>query len=627
MAQISDRASSPETGEKFAALTAIAGRCHDLLNEIHSLTGKINNIYALSINDFIGEALQELENAARNFQARPCKVGVIGEFSCGKSTFINCFTQQNLLVADILQGTTSVPTILEFSEEEFLSIRKTDGQTTSFKNSSSPELRNLLKKFATEDADDIEEAAWHAPIPVLSRGFCLVDTPGFGTLRQNHTEAARKAAKSCDVLLVLCNLSASPLSRTLLAEVQRIAGKDAKNCVFIGTFADKFSKAQLNGLDKYFTKKLATTFGHVPPFFFVSAYKALEEKENNDASPKEWLGEFDKFREEILAIIQEKHFANIICKTSGLLFGILEKTRHNLAKAIEICANEGKKYSNPAILAASNEFRIATEKLRNNFTNNCLQIRNDFECSLNRELEKFRARIIRHINDFNDVDKLKKYMAEGINRAFDKFSHDFQALLQSGMIIPMREAALGNAKKYLSPFMPNNARGELPKPGNDDLPTDLAWADFRVEGIDDVGARHEEDKKRRLGGGLGAGIALAMLVPGAGWLAGCMLALGGMFLGALFMPDIRELKKDCIKKLAPVFSRLQDDAMLVLGANYGKTCRYLLDRLEPGNLAASLVERYPDSCKAQAKELENYALALRHRLHLLNELIGNLKTI
>ncbi len=105
-----------------------------------------------------------------------------------------------------------------------------------------------------------------------------------------------------------------------------MACKDAENCVFIGTFADKFNKAQLKSLDKYFSKKLAATFSHVPPFFFVSAYKALEEAENKEASPKEWLGEFEKFREEILTIIQQISFANNICKTSRILFGILEKT-------------------------------------------------------------------------------------------------------------------------------------------------------------------------------------------------------------------------------------------------------------------------------------------------------------
>ena len=66
-----------------------------------------------------------------------------------------------------------------------------------------------------------------------------------------------------------------------------------------------------------------------------------------------------------------------------------------------------------------------------------------------------------------------------------------------------------------------------------------------------------------------------MLVPGAGWIAGGMLALGGMLMGALFMPDIESPEKEFIKKLAPVFSRLRDDAVLVLGANYGKTLRIL----------------------------------------------------
>ncbi len=109
--------------------------------------------------------------------------------------------------------------------------------------------------------------------------------------------------------------------------------------------------------------------------------------------------------------------------------------------------------------------------------------------------------------------------------------------------------------------------------------------------INDLGARHEERKKRRLGGGLGAGIALAMLVPGAGWIAGGMLALSGMLMGALFMPDIKSLKKIHQETGPCLFPGCGMMPYLFWEQITAKLCEYLIDRLEPDSLAASLVER------------------------------------
>ena len=74
-----------------------------------------------SIGTCISEALAQIENTARNFQDRNLgKVGIIGEFSCGKSTFLlTVFTQEHLLVDDILRAQHLVPTILNLQKKNF----------------------------------------------------------------------------------------------------------------------------------------------------------------------------------------------------------------------------------------------------------------------------------------------------------------------------------------------------------------------------------------------------------------------------------------------------------------------------------------------------------------------------
>ncbi len=146
-----------------------------------------------------------------------------------------------------------------------------------------------------------------------------------------------KAAKSCVTSFLFCAICLPAYTLALAREpalltrsgTRLAAVKMLENCVFIGTFATSSTKAQLKKPGQVFFKKLAATFQpYVPPFFFVSAYKALEEAENKEASPKEWLGEAgEKFREEIqLTIIQQISFTKIIfAKLPGYFSGFWKR--------------------------------------------------------------------------------------------------------------------------------------------------------------------------------------------------------------------------------------------------------------------------------------------------------------
>lgn len=559
------------------ALTILVGNLHSLFSEMAAAISEKNNLG--DIHKKIQFWLGELDAITRKLHDPAFMVGIIGEFSCGKSTFINAFVGQEILVGDILQGTTCAPTVLAYSPKQFISVKKTDGEILTHAACGTPELKKLLAYLSTEEdmAADIREIVWHAPLTVLSAGFCLMDTPGLGTLRQRHTAVTREAASHCDLLLVLTSLASSPLSGRLLSEMEKLTGNDAKNCIFIGTFADKFNNKQIDKLDFYFKQKLKSCFGAIPPYFFISAFAAIEEANNAADRAGPWLESFEKFKADLLEIITQNKIEMRARRITRLLRQFLPTVKQNINEMLANALFQNMEMQQFTIM---HDLEKAGMDIRRDFTASCQKIRSNCERLAFAEIESFHAGLESCIINIANADRLKKYLGKGINSDFDKLAKSFGNILHAELLSPMMACADEHIEKITNlGFSTMNVPISM-SIGRSKSSANLTLINFRPEDLNEVNANHENEEKRKIGGGLGAGIALAMLVPGAGWLAGGFMALGGMFMGALFMPGINDLKKSSLKKLNATFSKLRNDASRTIGANYTRIHALLLSRID-----------------------------------------------
>lgn len=94
---------------------------HELQSFIETLSEKIEVYKKLPCAQeiFTDERMAELRHEQEHLQRRMSDerlyVGVVGEFSSGKSTFINALLGLDILKEDILQGTTCAPTLLSYA--------------------------------------------------------------------------------------------------------------------------------------------------------------------------------------------------------------------------------------------------------------------------------------------------------------------------------------------------------------------------------------------------------------------------------------------------------------------------------------------------------------------------------
>ena len=130
---------------------------------------------------------------------QPLLIMVMGEFSTGKSTFINALVGKRIAVVDALP-TTAVITKLCHSEAEKVMVYYRDGSTHEYE----PDEFNRLTAESDDEANAQHEKIDHVeramPMPVL-RDMTIIDSPGLNALKDAHAEATKRFVEQADTVL------------------------------------------------------------------------------------------------------------------------------------------------------------------------------------------------------------------------------------------------------------------------------------------------------------------------------------------------------------------------------------------------------------------------------------------
>ena len=146
---------------------------------------------------------------------QPLMVLVMGEFSTGKSTFIN-----TLLGADVLTTaqipTTAVISLLSYGETPAVKLHHQDGSVTDYDFTRLGEItaEGDADKQALRDKLDYVEIRY--PNEMLKK-IHIVDTPGLNAHREKHTEKTVNFQDKADVVLWMFKADASGRSTELSA--------------------------------------------------------------------------------------------------------------------------------------------------------------------------------------------------------------------------------------------------------------------------------------------------------------------------------------------------------------------------------------------------------------------------
>lgn len=143
--------------------------------------------------------------------AEPMQVAIIGQFSSGKSTFLNALLGQDILPTGVTPITSRVCKIC-YGEDYILEILYKDGSKV---------LQNVefLHKLTRENSKNIDHFCLYAPI-LLLKEINFLDTPGFNSQNSDDTHATLKVLEQIDgiIWLTLIDNAGKNSEKTLLRE-------------------------------------------------------------------------------------------------------------------------------------------------------------------------------------------------------------------------------------------------------------------------------------------------------------------------------------------------------------------------------------------------------------------------
>lgn len=286
---------------------------------------------------------QRIEAQLKRLEHEKMNILVVGEFSRGKSTFINAILGSKVLPTKI-KPTTATINVIEGSKERLIRIIYKDGKVEDM-NMPEENSHKFLDHYVTtsnEQAPNIEKVLIHWPSQIEQWKCVLVDTPGVNDLDETREEITYQYLSNADGCIVLLD-SNQPLSESERDFIRhRILKNDIERLIFVVNKMDEVdahpmgetSERIMNYIRNNIVKELPMVIS--PKVFGVSSMEALNARKNHETN--EWEKHFSHFEQALLAMASshasEAKFLShltIISKLSHELIVLIEQQKSVLS--------------------------------------------------------------------------------------------------------------------------------------------------------------------------------------------------------------------------------------------------------------------------------------------------------
>lgn len=204
-------------------------------------------------------------------------ISVIGEFSTGKSSFINALVGYELLAVNVIQGTTVAITIIEYSEQFSITLTDFSGKSLKIIFKSIDSLRQQLHIYTTDAAyaKKIDYVTVTLPSDILKNGYRIIDTPGTNSLELWHEEVTCRAIKELSDLSIILTDSTQAMPATLVSFLDNTLGDSVESCAFVANKIDRIGDKERDGIIKFIGKKICQSFDIENPMVLPFSSVAL----------------------------------------------------------------------------------------------------------------------------------------------------------------------------------------------------------------------------------------------------------------------------------------------------------------------------------------------------------------
>ncbi len=526
---------------------------------------------------------RELEQGLKRLEERLADprayLGVLGEFSSGKSTWINAILRQDLLAIDVLSATTSALTLIEHGPPS-MEVEYLDGKRRAFVapagEQGSDWLRPLLKRFAAQEAEarKLRQVRLRYPAPLLANGLVLVDTPGSNVDNPRHVEEASRAAQELSDGFLVVVPADIPVSLSLVSFLRQALGDELARCLFLVTKLDRIEAGERPELLRVIRRRLSQQLDLPNPVLLPASPRLLLDRHRGLAW-KEIPGSLESADGEALvaqslasearlsSLLVELRTVFVLDRSISLLDGILATLATDLEALVASRRREHEALEANCI-SDLQQFARKHKRTHSRLLGQALREETSkLESWLEKKHRKAEKELLAELRAVDSGEALRRVLTSGFHTAVKDLRKPLirqlkaraKALRQRGS-----ELAAGFDADFEEAYRRLAAAGgkQLQQKGRA-LP-EIVWRDLdsassplaQIAETDEA----EEIQARLKGAGIGAGIGLLFGGP-----VGAVL---GGWLGSKLGGDVRGVS-DAAKSHAPKLAAALSDACDSLG--------------------------------------------------------------
>lgn len=300
----------------------------------------------------------KLQSLRERFYDPEFRLAVVGNFNCGKSTFLNALLKRRLLTTDNLP-TTAIPTYIRWNKETLLEqtgrdecryynpiikLTMNDGRVYTLTQAGKSKFEKetkirlpsdtgaIIDTLTTTNAliDKIERVDLTFPARRGFDSFCLIDTPGINPGSEENKEHILQTQKvlreEADAVILLY-----PATQTMTRDTEEFMRDNAAHlmtgAIILLTKKDLIQKRELEKIVKYTARLVKDRFKQTKPeVYAISAQQAMDCFSGDSTDEEDLLGadDFNRTLETIISQLGDRRSEIVLRRISDLMRELIE---------------------------------------------------------------------------------------------------------------------------------------------------------------------------------------------------------------------------------------------------------------------------------------------------------------
>ncbi len=478
-------------------------------------------------------------------------ISVIGEFTTGKSTFINALLRKELLTSSALQGTTVASTIIDYGKGYKMELQYLNGwMNENLSYHTFEDLKENLDTYTTHPAvaRQLKKVKVYLPIDFLKNKFRIIDTPGTNVTEAWHEEVTVRALKEDSDLSIVLISAEKPVPSTMLHFVEKNITSILPQCVFVVTKLDLIRQRERKQVMSYIKMKLedeleiqnAVVLPYVSPVVLGDTFD--ETLLQMSMETERMLVQHTAMQK---TLVLTKKIVSLIDDIYRSISVKMEKLSDGYESKLELLKRTQKTdlYS-----------FVREEKVRRlqHFDSSMKSWQNKAEEDIYSKANNTKAAVIQRLDGQSNIDELKKYISDSMGNEcseqamnmiprLDYYYRQIQNQFKNEMNIFSQSFVKNYQTLRILSLDMSKSQYNLPQKINIETANIASAANYIAEKL-------ASENNSYLGGvAAGAAIGTAIL-PGIGTAIG---AFCGIFAGAAVAPDTDAVREECKNKLKP----------------------------------------------------------------------------